>query len=470
MSKYETVIGLEIHAELNTNTKIFCGCKNEFNSEPNANVCPVCMAVPGSLPIPNRAAIEKTILAGLAFGCKINDVAIFERKHYFYPDLPGGYQTSQMQRPICLGGFVDLKSGKRINLNRIHLEEDAGKLVHDEIKGKSYIDLNRGGTPLIEIVTEAEITSAPEATEFLEEVRSRLVFAGVANCKMEEGGMRCDVNLSLRPVGSKTFGKRVEMKNLNSFKMVARAIDYEIKRQTELIENGKIISVETRKWNDTKGTNTPMRTKERAVDYRYFPDPDQPAIRITDEDVRCLKKQLPTLAHEYRERFTTELGLPQYDAEILTREKSLCTFFLDSITLLNEPKKVSNWLLTDILARTINYEILLPPKQFTDVIRLVDGKKITRKTSPDLLDALWNTKNDAEATAKKMGLLNSVDTKELTNLIAALIAENPKAVSDYPTTPEKVINFFMGQIMKQTGGKADSDLTRNLIKNKLADC
>ena len=464
---YDITIGLEIHAELNTNSKIFCGCRNSFSTLPNSNCCPVCLGMPGSLPVLNRMAVEKTILAGHAMGCQINDIAIFERKNYFYPDLPKAYQISQMKKPICLGGEITLTGGKTIHLNRIHLEEDAGKLIHDEVNGVTLIDYNRGGAPLIEIVSEPDISSAIEAVEFLEEIRSRLIFSGVANCKMEEGGLRCDVNISLKKKGEKKLGNRVELKNLSSFKMVARAIEFETKRQTALLDEGKRISVETRKWNDAKGTTSPMRSKETEIDYRYFPDPDQCPIHLSPQHIERIRKTLPPLAHEYREKFVKEYLLPAYDADILTREHYICDFYLKSIALLSEPKKVSNWLMTNILAKSTG-DIKISPKQFTDVIKLTDSRKISRANALLLIDELWDrTEKDAETTAKAMKILGGISIEELSAIINEIFATNPSAVADYKVTPDKVVNFFMGQTMKRTGGMADSIVAKEIILKKL---
>jgi len=463
MSKYELTVGLEIHCHLNTQTKIFCRCANA-EAEPNTNVCPACLGMPGALPVASRAAIEKTIVAGLAFDCKINDLAVFERKNYFYPDLPKGYQITQNDFPICLGGRVTLGNNKTIRLNRIHLEEDAGKLVHDEVRGETLVDYNRGGCALIEMVTEPDITSAAEAVEFLEEVRSRLLFAGVSFARMEEGELRFDVNISLKKKGAKQFGNRVEMKNLNSFKMVARAIEFEANRQEALLENGREITVETRKWNDGKGISTPMRSKEASTDYRYFPDPDQYPIKITKEDVNRLRDTLPKLAHELQAEFVA-LGLPEYDADILTRDKGLAEFFKECLSgrcpSAPTPKELSNWILGDVLSRTTNFEIKITPTQLVDVINMVNSNQITRKNAPTLLDALWGTDKGAKKVAEKLGLLGGVDASELGKIIDEILATNPKAVADRATT------FLMGQIMKATKGKADANIAREMLLAKL---
>jgi len=462
--KYDTVIGLEVHAELSTDSKLFCPCKNDTITSPaNENTCAVCLAkVDTTHKQTNRAAVEKTILAGHALGCKINDYCYFERKHYDYPDLPGGFQTTQDKKPICLGGGLTLKSGKHIRLNRIHLEEDAGKLIHDEAAGETLIDFNRAGVPLDEIVTEPDISSAAEAVEFLEELRSRLIFAGVANCRMEEGGMRCDINISHKPAGAKEFGKRVELKNLNSFKMVARAIEYETRRQTGILDDGGQITVETRKWNDASGRSTSMRIKEQAQDYNYIPDPNLPAISLDGFQVT-----LPTLAHQHREKFVKEFGLPQHNADVLTQEFFICNFFLQSIALLNEPKKVGNWLVTNILAKTID-EIKITPQQFVDIIKLTDERKITKQNALVLIDALWEKPEaSAEKKARDLKVYGGIARQDIETILAELFAINPNAVADFAAAPDKVVNFFMGQTMKRTGGMADSVITKEIIMSKL---
>jgi len=470
-TKYDVVIGLEIHAELNTATKIFCRCANTAGgadvSEPNRNVCPTCMGMPGALPAVNRMAVEKSILAGMAFGCRINDVVMFERKHYFYPDLPSGYQLTQLERPQCLGGGITLSTGKLIRLNRIHLEEDAGKLVHDEVRGETLVDLNRAGTPLIEMVTEPDISNAAEAVEFLEEVRSRLVYSGVADCKMEEGGMRCDVNISLKPAGAKKFGNRVEMKNLNSFKMVARAIEYETKRQAKLLDDGKAVAVQTRKWNDASGISTPMRGKEQEVDYRYMPDPDQLMIRITDGDVARIKKTLPKLAHELRAEFVA-MGLPEYDADILTRDKDLTKFFINALGSYPSAKPLANWIMTHVLARATNYRIEISPVQLVSIIQMVDKKDISQKNALEIIDEIWGTEKDPKKVAKDKGFTNKVAAGEIEAIVVELMATNEKAVADYAEGPDKVVNFFMGQVMKRTGGRADSVVVKEIVVEKLS--
>jgi len=461
MSKYDVVVGLEIHAELNTNTKAFCGCANVFGAAPNTNTCPVCLAMPGALPVLNRAAVEKTIIAGFAMGCEINDIAIFERKHYFYPDLSKAYQISQLVKPICLGGGVKLKSGKFIRLNRIHLEEDAGKLLHNTITGQSMVDYNRGGVPLNEIVTEPDISSAAEAVELLEEIRSRLIFADVAECKMEQGGMRCDVNISLKPAGSKTLGNRAEIKNLNSFKMVARAIEFEIKRQTDILAAGGKVTMETRRFDDGSGKTSSMRNKEESQDYRYFPDPDIYAVKITRADVSRIKEKMPVLAYELKEKFINEYGLPEHDANVLTRSKEIAHYFMNCVKLLSKPKVISNWIMTDLLARS--NDITISPTHLTDIIKMVEDKTFTKTVGLQLLDEVIKSKQSPTELAKKMGLLATISDDQILAILTQLKKDNAKVAQDYAENPDKVLRFIIGQVMKQTQGKAKSDVVEKLI-------
>ena len=456
IDKFDIVIGLEIHAELNTKTKCFCGCANEFGTKPNTNVCPVCLAMPGALPVLNREAVKKTILAGLSIDCTINDIAIFERKHYFYPDLAKAYQISQLVKPICLGGGIKLRGGKYIRLNRIHLEEDAGKLMHNAVNQTSLVDYNRGGVPLIEIVTEPDISSASEAVEFLEAVRSRLVYGGIANCKMEQGGMRCDVNLSLKPRGSKTLGNRCEIKNLNSYKMVTRAIEYEANRQAELLVNGTRITTETRKWDDGKWKTFSMRNKEESQDYRYFPDPDIYAVKITREDVENLRKTMPLLAHQLREKFIKEFKLPEYDADILTRDKTISDFYLECVKLYNNPKPISNWIQTDVLKRMNDAQtdkIPTTPQTLTTIIKMVEEGKITKLVGLDMLDGKVKLTDTAGVT-----------DAEITKILTELKASMPHIAADFAANPPKVLPFLIGQVMKATKGKAKSDAVEKIIK------
>lgn len=465
-SDYEIVIGLEIHAELNTKTKIFCSCPNKFGASPNSNCCPICTGMPGSLPVLNKEAVRLTIKAGLACGCEINDYAVFERKNYFYPDLSKAYQISQLVKPICLGGGITLSSGKFIRLNRIHLEEDAGKLIHD--LNETYIDYNRGGVPLIESVTEPDISSADEAIEFLSKLRNRFVFANVANCKMEQGGMRCDVNLSVRKKGAKEYGTRTEMKNLNSFKSVSKAIEYEANRQIELVERGEKVVQETRRWDDVKEISTSMRSKEDCQDYRYFPDPDLLTVKISREDVAKLKAEMPLSQEKRIEKYTQEYGLPEKDTEVLVSTKVISDYFDSCVKLLNEPKEIDNWILTEILKLNVSEEVPVSAENLTTIIKLVLDKKVSRSNAKILLEKVVETGKDAMSLAKSMDFLSNVSNDTITQIIDNLIASNPKAVEDYEKTPDKVVQFFIGGTMRETRGKADALFAKEYIISKLS--
>lgn len=464
-SDYDIVIGLEIHAELNTNTKIFCGCPNKFGVSPNTNCCPVCVGMPGALPVPNKKAVELTIKAGLSVGSIINDMAVFERKNYFYPDLSKAYQISQLVKPICLGGGITLDSGKFIRLNRIHLEEDAGKLIHSF--DETEIDYNRGGVPLIESVTEPDISSAEEALEFLTKLRNRFVFSDVAKCRMEQGGMRCDVNLSVKPKGSSVFGTRTEMKNLNSFKAVARAIEYESNRQMDALDRGEVILQETRKWDDERGISFSLRTKTDSQDYRYFPDPDLLSIRIDRELVDKLKAELPLSQEERRAKYENEYGLPSADAEILSSGKVVSDFFDECVSMLPEYKEVANWVMTEILKLDVAESVPMTATNLVAIIKMMLDKKITRQNAKELLGKVLETGEEAEALAKKLDMLSNVNDDDIVALIDKLIAENEKAVADYSKTPDKVTQFFIGQVMRATRGKADGAKVKEIVANKL---
>lgn len=471
MSDYEIVIGLEVHAELNTKTKVFCGCKNGFGDKPNANTCPVCVGLPGALPILNKAAVEKTIVAGLTIGSQISPVAVFERKNYFYPDLSKAYQISQLVKPICVGGKITLDSGKEIRINRIHLEEDAGKLVHRD--SESFIDYNRGGVPLIETVTEPDLSSAEEAGEFLEKLRNNFVYAGIAECRMERGEMRCDVNVSVRPKGSTKFGTRTEMKNLNSFRSVKRAIAYEAARQIEEIENGNTIKQETRKWDDERGKSYPMRSKEESQDYRYFPDPDILGVEIKQEVVDALRKTLPLLPSERKELYVSTYGLPEYDANILLSEKFISDYFDAVNKVVDKPKQVSNWIMVNVL-KTFKEKFcetldeVISSDNLAQVILMVENKEITRANGITLYEKLCEEGGDARKLAKDLGYFSAgLSDEELVKIIDGIFEANPSAKGDYASNPDKVVNFFMGQLMKATKGAAKVEKARPIIIQKL---
>ncbi len=498
LDAFDVVIGLEIHAELATKTKVFCGCKNEFGAEPNTNVCPVCLGFPGALPIINKRAVELAIKAGLSFGCRISHYTVFERKNYFYPDLSKAYQISQLVYPLCVGGGITLESGKNIRLNRIHLEEDAGKLTHVSRSVGTFVDYNRGGTPLIEMVTEPDFSSASEVVEFLKRVRETLTFENIANCYMEQGGMRCDVNLSLKRKGSSELGTRTEMKNLNSFKSVERAIVYEAERQAEVLLASEKVIQETRKWNDDKNKSTSMRTKEEAQDYRYFPDPDILPISVTDEDIARVRAEMVMLPSERRERYEREFGLPSYDAKILTTTKYISDYFERCVELIslenskdfkrlsakqspcakpasttkcveiyNAPKKISNWIMVDLLKLVKGEEEFTFPiteRDLTTIIKMVDEKQINKTVGLQLFEKVIETGKEPSALAKSMGLLATVSESEIKAILTRIKTENAKVASDYKTNPDKVSAFIVGQVMKATAGKANVALVKKLLE------
>ena len=469
MQDYDIVIGLEVHAELKTKSKVFCSCKNQFGSLPNTNCCPVCVGLPGALPILNKKAVELVIKAGLTIDSEINDLAVFERKNYFYPDLAKAYQISQLVRPICIGGHIDLKQ-RRVRINRIHLEEDAGKLVHSTQAIGTLIDYNRGGVPLMELVTEPDISSADEAVEFLTKLRQRYIFADVAECKMEQGGMRCDVNISVKPKGSNVLGERTEMKNLNSFKSVHRAITYEANRQIEILKNGGKITQETRKWDDNHGKSISMRKKETSQDYRYFPDPDLLAVEISREEVETIRKSLPMMPEQLKERYIKEYGLSEYEADIITKDKDIVDYYNKAICLYKNPKIIANWLLTDILSKIKDEQdsqIKISPEDLAKILTLLEQSKISRTVAKDIFAKVWQDSANVDELAKTMG--GSVDDESLKNIIKNIVENNQKAVDDYHTsdTPEKVFRWFVGQVMKETKGKANAQTAEKIIKELL---
>ncbi|NLC16359.1 MAG: Asp-tRNA(Asn)/Glu-tRNA(Gln) amidotransferase subunit GatB [Clostridiales bacterium] len=473
---YLAVIGLEVHTELKTNTKIFCSCKNEFNLEPNINCCPVCVGMPGALPVLNKKAVEYAIKAGLALNCEINSLTRWERKNYFYPDLPKAYQISQAEAPICLGGYMEIETQngpKKIRLNHIHLEEDAGKLIHSEYGG-SLIDYNRGGVPLIEIVTEPDISSADEALVFLENLRALLKYIGVSDCRMEQGSLRCDVNVSLHKEGE-PLGTRVEMKNLASFKAAHRAITYEINRQTEILNSGGKVIQETRRWDDQKGRSYSMRTKEDAQDYRYFSDADLPPVKISREFVRKVRETLPLLPKERAQKYVEEYNLPPYDAQILTSERTIADFFDECVALFDNPKMISNWIMTDVMRKLKEQQtedIVLPinARNFTKMLKLHLDNVINQPAAKTLFEYMWDqdSKTDPEQLIQKLNLVQISDEGELEKILQEIIQNNPAAADDVRGGNKKAIAFFVGQVMKATKGKANPKTVNELIQKLLS--
>lgn len=463
--EFDVVIGLEIHCELDTKTKMFCACENKFGMSPNTLVCPVCLGLPGALPMPNKHAIELGIMSGLLFGSKISDTLIFERKNYFYPDLSKAYQISQFAHPLCVGGGITLDSGKYIRLDNIHIEEDAGKLVHEGDISK--IDYNRGGVPLIECVTCPDLSSKEETVEFLQKFRDIVTFGGVSKCKMQEGGMRVDVNISVKEKGSKALGVRTELKNLSSFRSVSRAIDFESARQMEILLSGGEVAQETRRWDENENATFALREKSESKDYRYFPDPDILPIKIDRGLVERLKSHLPSPKAERIKRYEDEYGLPASTAEILTSTRELSDFYDECVSLLPEYKEIANWIMSDLLKFDLSDGIKISPKDFVEIVNMVVTKKISRLSARDLLDVHIETGEDVSALAGTLDLMSVAGDKELEKIIDKLIFLNPVAVADYAHSPDKVLQFFVGGVMKETYGKADGEKVKELVKNRL---
>ena len=477
MSKqYETVIGLEVHVELATKTKIFCACSTEFGGTPNSHTCPVCTGMPGSLPVLNKQVVEYAMAVGMAMNCKINQYCKFDRKNYFYPDNPQNYQISQLYLPICYDGGIEIetKDGgtKTIGIHEIHMEEDAGKLVHDDWEDVSLVDFNRSGVPLIEIVSEPDMRSAEEVIAYLDKLRMIVQYLGASDCKMQEGSMRADVNLSVREVGAKEFGTRTEMKNIGSFKAIARAIENETARQIDLIESGEKVVQETRRWNDDQGYSYAMRSKEDAQDYRYFPEPDLVPIVISDEWMESIKASQPELRPEKMARYQSEFSLPQYDAEILTSAKRLADVFEATTEICGKPKKVSNWLMGETmrLLKDKNMDpedIRFSPKNLAKLIELTEAGTINGTVAKEVFELIFAEDIDPEAYVKEKGLTTVSDEGELRSTIEQIIEDNPQSVEDYHNGKEKAIGFLVGQTMKATKGKANPGLVNQILKELL---
>ena len=476
MSKqYETVIGLEVHVELATRTKIFCGCSTAFGGAPNTHTCPVCTGMPGSLPVLNKKVVDYALRVGLAANCKINQLCKFDRKNYFYPDNPQNYQISQLYLPICRNGGVEIETAagkKTIGIHEIHMEEDAGKLVHDEWEDVSIVDYNRSGVPLIEIVSEPDMRSAEEVIAYLEKLRLIIQYLGASDCKLNEGSMRADVNLSVREAGAAEFGTRTEMKNLNSFKAIARAIEGERARQIELIEEGKKVVQETRRWDDNKESSHAMRSKEDAQDYRYFPEPDLVPVVISDEWIERVKARQPEMRDEKLNRYQEEFGLPKYDAEILTGDKSFADLFEAAAAICGKPKKVSNWIMTETIRLLKENEmdpdqIRFSPEHLAKLVDLADAGSVTNTVAKEVFEKVFKEDIDPEAYVKEKGLLTVNDEGALRETVAKVIAENPQSVEDYHNGKEKAIGLLVGQTMKAMKGKANPALVSQILKELL---
>lgn len=476
MSKiYETVIGLEVHVELATKTKIFCGCSTAFGGPKNSHTCPVCTGMPGALPVLNRQVVEYAMAVGLATNCKITQYCKFDRKNYFYPDNPQNYQISQLYLPICRDGGVKIETeaGKKmIGIHEIHMEEDAGKLVHDEWENVSIVDYNRSGVPLIEIVSEPDMRSAEEVIAYLEKLRLIIQYLGASDCKLNEGSMRVDVNLSVREAGAEKFGTRTEMKNLNSFKAIARAIESERARQIELIEEGRAVIQETRRWDDNKEISHVMRSKEEAQDYRYFPEPDLVPVVISDEWIAEIKSRQPEMREEKMQRYQTEFGLPKYDAKILTGDKNFADLFEATTALCGKPKKVSNWIMVETIRLLKENEkdpdeIIFSPINLAKLIDLADTGAVTNTVAKEVFELIFREDIDPERYVEEKGLKTVNDAGELRTVVEQVIKDNPQSVEDYRGGKEKAIGFLVGQTMKAMKGKANPGIVTQILKELL---
>jgi aspartyl-tRNA(Asn)/glutamyl-tRNA(Gln) amidotransferase subunit B len=475
--KYEAVIGLEVHAQMLTDTKIFCGCSTKFGSEPNTQTCPVCIGMPGVLPVLNRKALEFAVKTGLAMNCKISIYSRFARKNYFYPDLPKGYQISQYELPICEHGYIEIVVDgniKKIGITRIHMEEDAGKNIHEGEGNFSFVDLNRAGVPLMEIVSEPDIRSPQEAVEYMKKLRTILRYLGVCDGNMEQGSLRCDANVSVRPEGQKEYGIRTEVKNINSFKFVEKALAYEIKRQTKVLEDGGRVIQETRLWDSARGITESMRGKEEAHDYRYFPEPDLVPIMVEQKWIDEMKSSLPELPDIKRNRLISEYGLSGYNADLLTSERPIADWFEEAVRLGGQPKTVSNWIMSELM-RLLNEDnesienCSLQPKQLIGMLKLIDTGTISGKIAKTVFEEMYKTGKDAEIIVKEKGLVQISDMSKIEKAADDVIANNPKEVERYRAGEEKLLGFFVGRIMKLTKGKANPQMVNELLKKKLSN-
>jgi len=477
MSKYEPVIGLEIHAQLLTKTKMFCRCSTSFGDKPNSNICPRCTGQPGTLPVTNGRAIEFAIRAGLAMNCEIRNTSVFARKNYFYPDLPKGYQISQYDKPLCENGFVELileKGEKRkISIIRIHLEEDSGKLLHDfGDKNVSHVDYNRSGIPLIEIVSGPDIRSPEEAGIYLKTLRSILMYLEICDGDMEKGSFRCDANISIRPVGVEKFGTRTELKNLNSFKAVEAAISYEMQRQEKILESGKKVIQETLLWDKQNGVTESMRSKEEAHDYRYFPEPDLPPLVVDAVWIEKIKGNLPELANVKAARFVKEYGIPEYDSIVLTQDKNLAAYFEGTIKHFNSPKKISNWIMTELLRELKNDDTdiskcRISPENLSKLVEMIEKGDISGKIGKAVFEEMYKTGEAPSVIVKNKGLVQISDSGSLEKIVDKVIAANSKEVEKYKSGKVGLFGHFVGQVMKETKGQANPAMVNDLLRKKL---
>ena len=472
---YEVIIGLEVHAELSTKTKIFCSCPTKFGAAPNTQTCPICMGMPGTLPVLNEKVVEYAVKAGLATNCEISRNSKNDRKNYFYPDLPKAYQISQYDKPLCEHGYVeiDTKEGKKkIRLTRIHIEEDAGKLNHDEFAGGSLVDLNRAGVPLIEIVSEPDLRSSEEVEEYLKRLKSILEYIEVSDCKMQEGSFRADVNVSVRKKGDSKLGTRTEMKNMNSFRSITRAIEYEVDRQIDVIEDGGEVEQETLRWDDVSGKTFPMRDKEDAQDYRYFPDPDLVAIKLSEEYIENIKNTLPELPESRKERYLEEYGLSEKDANIITASKYLSDLFEGAIKVCHNPKAVNNWIISDI-SRILNetemepIEIPFDSQQLGKLIILIDKGTISSSIAKKVLVEMFEHPRDPEDIIDEKGWVQISDEGAIKEVVLKVLEANPQSVADYKGGKDKALGFLVGQAMKETRGKANPKMLNEMFLEEL---
>ena len=476
--KYETVIGLEVHVQLKTKTKIFCSCSTEFGTRPNENTCPICLGMPGVLPVLNKRFLESSMSACLATHCTIEPMNRFARKNYFYPDLPKGYQISQFELPLGTNGYININvdgTKKRIGLTRIHMEEDAGKLIHGEnlgSPGKSYVDFNRTGVPLCEVVSEPDLRSSEEARAYLIELKSILEYTGVSDCNMEEGSLRCDANVSIRPVGQKEFGTRTELKNLNSFKFIQKAIEYEVDRQTKILDQGDTVKQETRLYDSDRGETFPMRSKEEAHDYRYFPDPDLVPIMIDETWVEKLRQTIPELPEQKRERFVKSYGIPEYDTGVLTSSEPLADYFEQCTALFPHPKTISNWMMGDLLrelkkdGRNI-VDCPVSPSALVDLLKLIESGTVSGNIAKGVFEEMYQTQKSAASIVEEKGLKQITDTSAIEKIVAEVIQAYPSQVEEFKGGKEKVLGFLVGQVMKASKGKANPGIVNKLLKEKM---
>ncbi len=475
---YVPVIGLEVHAQLKTNSKIFCGCSTQFGAKPNAHTCPVCLGMPGVLPVLNRKVVDYTIMMGLATNCSIAPESTFARKNYFYPDLPKGYQISQFEAPICEDGWVDINvdgETKRIGITRIHMEEDAGKLVHEgtlDSSKASFVDLNRACVPLMEIVSEPDLRSPEEARVYMQNIRDIVVYLGICDGNLEEGSLRCDANISVMPEGSGTFGTRAEIKNMNSFRFLQQALEYEIGRQIDLIESGGQVVQETRLFDSDKGVTLSMRGKEEAHDYRYFPEPDLVPIRTDEGWIARIREELPELRSDKISRYVDDMGIPEYDAEVVTTDKETALFFEETVASGADPKKASNWVMGEF-ARLVKEKGLdaakITPAQLAAIIGLVDGATISGSAAKQVFDEVFESGKDPKAVVEEKGLAQVSDEGAIEEEVQKVLDANPEQVQQFKDGNEKVLGFFVGQVMKASGGKANPRVVNEMLRKLLAD-